>query len=89
VTKTQPAGAGPISCLEHRTTRVLHCTIVTKAAVIMFPLLLQTVISNHEATLFEVCPVTKPRAQRVMPSNNKDPSQTLLFVSRAVEALNF
>jgi len=25
----------------------------------MFPLLLQTVISNHEATLFEVCPVTK------------------------------
>jgi len=40
VTKTQ--SAGPISCLEHRATRVLHRTIVTRAAVLMFPLLLQT-----------------------------------------------
>jgi len=45
VTKTQ--SAGPISCLEHRTTRVLHCTIVTRAAVLMFPLLLRTIISNQ------------------------------------------
>jgi len=45
VTKTQ--SAGPMSCLEHRTTRVLHCAIVTRAAVLMFPLLLQTVISNQ------------------------------------------
>jgi len=45
VTKTQ--SAGPISCLEHRATRVLHCDIVTRAAVLMFPLLLQTVISNQ------------------------------------------
>jgi len=37
VTKTQ--SAGPISGLEHRATRVLHCTIVTRAAVLMFPLL--------------------------------------------------
>jgi len=36
VTKTQ--SAGPISCLEHSTTSVLHCTIVTRAAVLMFPL---------------------------------------------------
>jgi len=43
VTKTQ--SAGPISCLEHRATRVLHCAIVTRAAVLMFPLLLQNVIS--------------------------------------------
>jgi len=35
VTKTQ--FAGPISCLEHRATTVLHCTIVTRAAVLMFP----------------------------------------------------
>jgi len=35
VTKTQ--SAGPISCLEHRATRVLHCTIVTAVAVLMFP----------------------------------------------------
>jgi len=40
VTKTQ--SAGPISCLEHRATRVLHYAIVTRAAVLMFPLLLQT-----------------------------------------------
>jgi len=40
VTKTQ--SAGPISSLEHRATRVLHCAIVTRAAVLMFPLLLQT-----------------------------------------------
>jgi len=39
VTKTQ--SAGPISCLEHRATRVLHCTIVTRAAVLIFPLLLR------------------------------------------------
>jgi len=45
VTKTQ--SAGPISCLEHRATRVLHCTIVTRAAVLVFPLLLQTIISNE------------------------------------------
>jgi len=45
VTKTQ--SAGPISCLEHRATRVLHCAIVTRAAVLMFPLLLQTIISNQ------------------------------------------
>jgi len=37
---TKPQSAGPISCLEHRATRVLHCTIVTAAAVLMFPLLL-------------------------------------------------
>jgi len=36
VTKTQ--SAGPLSCLEHRATRVLHSTIVTRAAVLMFPL---------------------------------------------------
>jgi len=36
VTKTQ--SAGPISCLEHRATRVLHCAIVIRAAVLMFPL---------------------------------------------------
>jgi len=45
VTKTQ--SAGPISCLEHRATRVLHCAKVTRATVLMFPLLLQTVISNQ------------------------------------------
>jgi len=45
VTKTQ--FAGPISCLEHRATRVLHCAIVTRAAVLMFPLLLQTFTSNQ------------------------------------------
>jgi len=45
VTKTQ--SAGPISCLEHRATRVLHCAIVTTAAVLMFPPLLQTIISNQ------------------------------------------
>jgi len=38
VTKTQ--SAGPISCLEHSTTRVLHCCIVTRAAMLMFPFLL-------------------------------------------------
>jgi len=43
VTKTQ--SAGPISCLEHRATRVLHCAMATRAAVLMFPLLLQTIIS--------------------------------------------
>jgi len=35
VTKTQ--SAGPISCLEHRATRVLHCAIVTTAAVFYVP----------------------------------------------------
>jgi len=52
VTKTH--SARPISCLEHRTTRMLltlnallHCAIVTRAAVLMFPLLLQTIISNQ------------------------------------------
>jgi len=45
VTKTQ--SAGPISYLEHRATRVLHCAIVTRAAVLMFPLLLQRIISNQ------------------------------------------
>jgi len=30
--------AEPISCLVHRATRVLHCAIVTRAAVLMFPL---------------------------------------------------
>jgi len=45
VTKTQSAGS--MSCLEHSTTRVLHCTIVTKAAVLMFPRLLQSIISNQ------------------------------------------
>jgi len=45
VTKTQ--SAGPISCLEHRATKVLHCAIVTRAAVLMLPLLLQTIISNQ------------------------------------------
>jgi len=38
VTKTQYTGL--ISCLEHRATRVLHCAIVIRAAVLMFPLLL-------------------------------------------------
>jgi len=47
VTKTQ--SAGPISCLEHRATRVLHCVIVPRAAVLMFPLLLQTVLSGTHA----------------------------------------
>jgi len=46
VTKTQ--SAGPISCLEHRATRVLHCTIVTTAAMLMFHLLLQSVISSQK-----------------------------------------
>jgi len=45
VTKTQ--SAGPINCLEHCATRVLHFAIVTTAAVLMFPLLLQTIISNQ------------------------------------------
>jgi len=45
VTKTQ--SAGPISCLEHRATRVLHSSIVTRAAVLMFPLLFQTIFSNQ------------------------------------------
>jgi len=45
VTKTQ--SAGPISCLEHRAARVLHCAIVTRADVLMFPLLLQSIISNQ------------------------------------------
>jgi len=45
VTKTQ--SAGPISCLEHRATRVLHCAIVTRAAVLMFSLLLWSIISNQ------------------------------------------
>jgi len=36
---TKPQSTGPISCLEHRATRVLHCAIVTGAAVLMFPLL--------------------------------------------------
>jgi len=48
VTKTQ--SAGPISCLKHRATRVLHCTIVIRAAVLMFPLSLQTIISNQMRT---------------------------------------
>jgi len=48
VTKTQ--SVGPISCLEHRATRVLHCAIVTRAAVLMFPLSLQTIISNQMRT---------------------------------------
>jgi len=52
VTKTQPAG--PISCLEHHTTRVLHCTTVTRAAVLMFPLLFQTIISNRMRPYAEV-----------------------------------
>jgi len=34
VTKTQ--SAGPISCLEHHATRVLHCATATRAAVLMF-----------------------------------------------------
>jgi len=45
VTKTQ--SIGPISCLKHRATRVLHCTIVTTAGVLMFPLLLQSIISSQ------------------------------------------
>jgi len=45
VTKTQ--SAGPISCLEHRATRVLRSTIVTRAAVLMFPVLLQSIISDQ------------------------------------------
>jgi len=45
VTKSQ--SAGPISCAEHRATRVLHCTIVTREAVLIYPLLLQTIISNQ------------------------------------------
>jgi len=45
MTKTQ--SAGPISCLEHRATRVLHCAIVTRAAVLMFALLPQSIISNQ------------------------------------------
>jgi len=54
VTKTE--SAGPISCLEHRATRVLHSTIVTRAAVLMFPLLLQTIMINlDEATEVEGC----------------------------------
>jgi len=45
VTKTK--SSGHISCLEHSTTRVLHCTIVTRAAMLMFPLLLQSIISKQ------------------------------------------
>jgi len=45
VTITQ--SAGPISCLEHNTTRVLHCTIVNTAAVLMLALSLQSIISNQ------------------------------------------
>jgi len=47
VTKTQSSGPTCISCLEHRATRVLHCAIVTRAAVLVFPLLLQTIINNQ------------------------------------------
>jgi len=39
--------AGPISCLEYRATGVLHSIIVTTAAVLVFPLLVQTIISNQ------------------------------------------
>jgi len=45
MTKTQ--SAGPISCLEHRATRLLHSTIVTRAAMFMFSLLLQSVIGSQ------------------------------------------
>jgi len=55
VTKTQ--SAGPLSCLEHCTTRVLHCTMVTRAAVLTFPLLLQTIITNQMR-------LRKPRAAK-------------------------
>jgi len=46
VTKTQIAK--PISCLEHRARRVLHRIIVTTAAMLMFPLLLQSIISRQQ-----------------------------------------
>jgi len=45
VTKTQ--SIGPISCLKHRATRVLHCTIVTTTAVLIFSLLLQSILSTQ------------------------------------------
>jgi len=57
VTKTQ--SAGPISCLEHRATRVLHCAIVTTAAVLMFPLLLQT----YYPTRVQICCFLKSKSQ--------------------------
>jgi len=44
---TKPQSAGPISCLEHSTTRVLYCTIVTRAAVLMFPFIPHTIITNQ------------------------------------------
>jgi len=59
MTKTQ--FAGPISCLEHRATRVLHCAIVTRADVLMFPLLLQAIISN----------VMRPRRLRGIKEKNR------------------
>jgi len=42
----QKQSAGPINCLEY-SARVLYCTIVTRAAMLMFPLLLQSIISNQ------------------------------------------
>jgi len=45
VTKTESARC--ISCIEHCATRALHHSIVTRAAVLMFPLLLQTIIINQ------------------------------------------
>jgi len=45
VIKTQTAG--PISCLEHCATRVLYSIIVTRAAVLTFPLVLQSITSNQ------------------------------------------
>jgi len=45
VKKTKSAGT--ISNLEHSTTRVLHCTIVNRAVMLMFPFLLQSIISNQ------------------------------------------
>jgi len=55
VTKTQ--SVGPISCLEHRATRALHCTTVTRAAVLMFPLLLQSIISNQALDQVSLAPL--------------------------------
>jgi len=52
VTKTQ--SAGPISCLEHCATRILHHTIVTgAAAVLMFPVYSRRHHQSDEAAEFE------------------------------------
>jgi len=58
VTKTQ--SAGPISCLEHHATRVQHSSIAARAAVLIFPLLLQAIINQHPASK-RSGPILSPR----------------------------